>query len=528
MRDFHLPGRSTVYAANGAAATSHPLAARVAIETLQAGGNAVDAAIAGAVLLGVAEPGSTGIGGDMFALLKPAGSEEIVGLNGSGRAPAAADAEALRAAGHAAVPTYSAHAVVVPGAIAGFAKLAADHGRLGLDRALAPAIAYAEEGVPVAPRASWDWQRGEEHMAGAMRRHFLKDDRAYRPGEIFRHPGLAEVMRRIARAGAAAFYEGEIAEDMVASLNAGGGAHTAEDFAACTADYVDPISGLYRGHEIVEIPPNGQGATALLMAGMLEHFDLASLDPAGAERMHLETEAAKIAYAARDEVIADPAYMKIPVEHMISSGTAARLAATIDPARAKPRPVNPVGGAPHRDTIYICVVDRDRIAVSLIFSTFHGFGSGLASEKFGINFNNRAAGFTLEAGHPNEFGSAKRPMHTIIPGFLKKDGKALMPFGVMGGGYQPVGHVRLVSNIVDYGLDPQAALDMTRGFFEDGKLALERGYGPEARAALAAMGHEVTTPDVPHGGGQAIMIDDANGVLIAGSDPRKDGIALGY
>lgn len=528
MRDFHLPGRSTVFASHGAAATSHPLAALTAVEILKAGGNAVDAAIAGAVILGIAEPGSTGIGGDMFALVKPEGSDEIIGINGSGRAPAGALAATLREAGHQVVPEHTPHGVVVPGAIAGFVKLAEDHGRIGLEAVLAPSIDAAEAGVPVAPRCAADWIRGEEIMSGAMRRHYLKNDRPYGLGDIFRAPGQAEVLRRVAASGAKGFYEGEVAEDMVVTLRAGGGVHTLEDFSSCRADYVNPISGPYKGHEIVELPPNGQGAVAILMARMLAEFDLASLDPFGAERAHLEAEAAKIGYAARDEIIADPAHMTTAIEEMISPETAKRLAATIDPKRAGKVNPAPINGARHRDTIYITVVDRDRMAVSLIYSVYHGFGAGLASEKFGINFNNRAGGFVLTPGHPNELGGGKRPMHTIIPGFLKKDGRATMPFGVMGGAYQPNGHARLITNMVDYGMDPQAALDAPRSFYDEGMLGVERGYPEAVRAELAEMGHQVIVPDVPFGGGQAIVMDEARGVLIAGSDPRKDGIALGY
>ena len=529
MRDFHLPGRSALMVSNAAVATSHPLAAQVALDLMREGGNAVDAAICGALMLGICEPGSTGIGGDMFAIVKPAGSDALIGLNANGRSPHGATAEALRAAGHSAVPAYTGEGVTVPGAVAGFVRLAEDHGAAGLERILAPVIRYAEEGVPVAPRVAWDWIRGEQIMTGAMRRHYLKDDRPYALGEIFRQPGQAEVFRRIAAEGAAGFYAGEVAEDMVASLRAVGGQHTPDDFAAMTPDYVEPISGFYKGHEIVELPPSGQGAIALIMAGILERFDIAGLEPFGAARAHLEAEAAKLAYAIRDTALGDPDHMSVTMDELLSPDLAARLARQIDPAEAKTPPRNPMGGAPHRDTIYIATVDPNGMAVSLIYSIFHGFGSGLASERFGINFNNRASGFCLEPGHPNEYGPNKRPLHTIIPGFLKKDGRAIMPFGVMGGQYQPAGHMRLVSNMLDYGLDPQEALDAPRSFPdpETGRLALERGYGEAARGALAAMGHAIETPEVPHGGGQAILMAE-NGVLIAGTDPRKDGVAIGY
>ncbi|HUF56252.1 MAG TPA: gamma-glutamyltransferase family protein [Thermohalobaculum sp.] len=527
MRDFHLPGRSTAYARGGMAATSHPAGAKAAVDLLEAGGNAVDAAIAGAVALGFCEPAMTGLGGDMFALVAREGTGAVVGVNGSGRAPAGADAARLRARGLTEIDEGAADGVVVPAAVAGFELLARDHGVKGLDAALQPAIRLAEEGVPTAPRAAFDWELAAGRLTGAARRHLTLDGRAPRPGDVMRYPGQAEVLRRIARDGARAFYEGEVAEDMVAGLSALGGAHTLDDFARCRADYVDPIAAPYRDHEIVELPPNGHGATALLLARILEHFDLAALDPLGPERAHLEIEAAKLAYAARDEAVADPEHMTVPVEELISAERADAFAARIDRERAMEVPRG-LMGAPHRDTIYITVVDRDRTAVSLIYSIFSSFGSAICSEKFGINFNNRATGFVLTEGHPNELGPAKRPLHTIIPGLLRKEGRTVMPFGVMGGQYQPTGHARLLTNILDYGMDVQQAIDAPR-LFHDGRLVeMERGYPAEVRPALEAMGHRTAERHVPLGGAQAILIDRDRGVLIGGSDPRKDGIALGF
>jgi gamma-glutamyltranspeptidase/glutathione hydrolase len=527
VRDFQKPGRSLVYAANGLCAASHPLAAQTAVRLLQEGGNAVDAAVGAAVLLGFAEPQMTGLGGDAFVLVKPPGEERILGLNGSGRAPAGLDAAALRAAGHAVVPPYAAAAVTLPGAVDAFVRLAGDWGRLGLAAALAPAIRYAEEGVPVAPRTASDWAAAAAQLQGDARRFFLLAGAAPRPGQVFRAPGQAEVLRRIARDGRAGFYEGEVAADMVASLDALGGAHTLEDFAAVACDWVEPIAGPYRGHELVELPPNGQGATALLMAAILARFDLGRRDPFGAERAHLEAEAAKLAYDARDRFIADPEAPGLRLAHMLAPATAERLAALIDPDRALPSAAA-AAEAVHRETVYLTVVDRDRMAVSLIYSIYHGFGSGLASARFGINFQNRGAGFTLASGHPNEAGPGKRPLHTIIPAMLRRDGRLAMPFGVMGGAYQPAGHVRLISNMIDFGLDPQAAIDGPRSFPDAGALRLETGYAPATAAALAARGHAVAAAEAPLGGAQAIVIDEAEGVLIGASDPRKDGCALGW
>jgi gamma-glutamyltranspeptidase / glutathione hydrolase len=398
MRDFQQPGRSPVFAANGICATSHPLAAATAVRLMQDGGNAVDAAIGAAVLLGLCEPQMTGIGGDCFVLVKPPGEDRVIALNGSGRAPAALSAAEMRGRGLSTVPVDGPEAVTVPGAVDAFCRLSQDWGRLGLGEVLAPAIRYAEEGVPVAPRVAFDWAIAADTLRGAARRHYLLADKAPHLGQVFRAPGQAEVLRRIAAGGRAAFYEGEVAEDMVAALRAAGGVHTLDDFAATAADYGDPVAGTYKGVELLEHPPNGQGATAILMANILAHFDLPSMDPLGAERAHVEAEAAKLAYDARNRFLADPDHMT-RLAHMLAPETAAKLAALIrmDEAMAAAAPLTE---AVHRDTIYLTVVDRDRMAVSLIYSVYHSFGSGIATDRFGILFQNRGAGFTLTEGHP--------------------------------------------------------------------------------------------------------------------------------
>ena len=524
MRDLHLPGRSAVYARNGICATSHPIAAQVAIEVLKSGGNAADAAIAGAVVLGIAEPQMTGIGGDCFVLVKPAGSEEIVALNGSGRSPKGLNAADLRARGLTAMPIQAIEAVTLPGAIDAFCRLNADYGLKSMAEVLAPAIHYAEEGIPVAPRVAFDWVDDLPCLKGVAREFYSVNGKAPAIGQIFRAPGQAEVLRRVAREGRAGFYDGEVAEDMITSLQALGGTHPLDDLAATACDYTTPVSGPYQGVDLVEHPPNGQGATAILLLNILTHFDLKAMDPFGSERAHIEAEATKLAYDARNRFIADPEFTT-RLAHMLAPETAAKLAALIDPRKAMPAAAL-LTEAVHRDTIYITVVDRDRMAVSLIYSIFWGFGSGLASSKFGINFQNRGAGFTLTEGHPNEAAGGKRPMHTIIPGMIRQNGRVLMPFGVMGGAYQPCGHARFVSNLTDYGMDLQQAIDAPRSFSGPDGLEVERGYSDTVRADLAAMGHKVTIPDAPLGGAQAIRID--GDVLVGASDPRKDGCALGY
>ena len=524
MRDFHLPGRSAVYATAGMCATSHPLAADAALDMLKRGGNAMDAALAGAVLLGICEPQMTGIGGDCFVLYSRPG-KGIQALNGSGCAPAGANAASLRSQGLGAIPLGSADAVTIPGAIDAFCRLAESEGRLGLDVLLQPAIRYADKGVPVAARTAFDWRNSAGALQGAARDRYLNDGKPLRCGEIFRAPGQAEVLRRIAKNGRDAFYSGEVAEDMAAALSAAGGTHTLRDFATLGSFHTQPVEGLYKEMGLAEHPPNGQGATAILLLNILKHFDLAGMDPLGAERIHIEAEAAKLAYDARNRFLADPDHTS-RLDHMLAPETATRLAALIDPKRVSPAAA-PLTEAIHKDTVYITVVDKDRMAVSLIYSIFHGFGSGIASEKFGILLQNRGAGFTLEEGHPNELGPGKRPMHTIIPAMLKQGDETIMPFGVMGGGYQPTGHARLVSNLLDFGMELQVAIDAPRCFADGGVLKVERGFSDAVRQQLVDLGHKVEVPDTPLGGAQAILIH-ATGVLEGASDPRKDGCALGY
>ncbi len=525
MRDFHLPGRSPVLATNGMCATSHPLAARTAVDILARGGNAMDAAIAGAVLLGICEPHMTGIGGDCFALFNTAGSNDILAYNGSGPAPAAASADVLRADGHDTIPETSAHAITLPGAIDAFCRLSDRYGKLGLADLLAPTIHYADHGVPVAARVADDWPIASEKLQGHGLAHFMPSGNPPKTGQIFRAPGQAEILRRVAKTGRDAFYTGEVAEDMLAALTAAGGTHTAEDFASVEVTQTTPISGSYKGTELVEHPPNTQGATAILLLNILDHFDIASMDPLGSTRAHIEAEASKLAYDARNRIIADADHTTA-LEHMLSHDTAAQLAALINPKVAM-HEAHAVAEAVHRDTVYITVVDRDRMAVSLIYSIFHGFGSGIASEKFGVLFHNRGAGFNLTPGHPNELAGGKRPMHTIIPAMLRENGRVTMPFGVMGGQYQSCGHARFVSNLKDFGMDPQTAIDAPRCFAEAGQLKLERGYSEKTRSELANLGHQVVVPDTPIGGAQAILLHDS-GVLEGASDARKDGCALGY
>lgn len=528
MRDFHLPGRSPVLSTTGMVATSHPLAAAEALAVLRGGGNAADAAIAGAVILGVCEPQMTGIGGDCFALVKPAGSDEVVALNGSGRAPAGLSAEALRAEGLARIEPGHPASITVPGAIDALCRLSERFGKVGIERCLAPAIRAFDEGVPIAPRVALDVNGPVTPMNEAAKLTYLRDGRPYAFGERLQLKGQAEVLRRVARHGRDAFYTGEVADDMLAALASIGGSHTADDFAATACEWNKPISGPYRGHDLIEHPPNGQGATAILLAGILARFDIASMDPFGTERLHLQAEATRLAYDARNRFLADADHVT-RLQHMLDPETASRLADLIDPHRAMVAPA-PLTEDVHKDTILITAVDRDGMAVSLIYSIFATFGSGIASSRFGILFHNRGSGFNLIPGHPNEAGPGKRPMHTIIPAMRATSGQVDMTFGVMGGQYQATGHAHVISNMADFGMDPQEALDAPRAFADpiSGRLRVERGVSASTRQALADLGHDVVVPDDPIGGAQAILIDRARGLLIGASDPRKDGLAIGY
>jgi len=525
-RDFHLPGRSPVLAREGMAATSHPLATQAAIETLRAGGTAADAAVTAAALLGVVEPAMTGIGGDCFCLVAKPGAPPW-GYNGSGRSAAAMRAEALIEEGIRHIGLDSIHAVTVPGAVEAWAAVLAAHGRFGLDRALQPAIRYAEGGFPVAPRVGTDWALAARRLRAdpGAARYFLIDGRAPAVGDVMRFPVLAQTLKAIAADGPRAFYQGPVAEDIAATVSAHDGLITADDLARHRGEPAEPVASSYRGLDVLELPPNGQGITALLLLNMLERFDLAALDPFGPERFHLSLEAARLAYAVRDQHIADPAFMRTSVPSLIDKRFAQNLAERIDRARRATLPALDLAGG---DTVYLTVVDRDRMAVSFINSLYSPFGVGIATQNAGIMLQNRGACFLVEPGHPNAIGPAKRALHTIIPALAMRDDRCELAFGVMGGHYQAVGHAHVISNMVDYGMDVQAAIDAPRAFFEDEDTLVERGVPPATVAGLKARGHRVAVRPLPFGGGQAIRIDWERGVLIGGSDARKDGLALGY
>ncbi|WP_244274546.1 gamma-glutamyltransferase [Labrenzia sp. OB1] len=529
-RDFQMPGRSPVHAREAMASTSHPLATSAALEVLQGGGNAVDAAIAAVAVQCVVEPHMTGIGGDCFAIvMEPDG--RLTGFNGSGAAPRAATPQKLAELGVTQITDTSPHAVTVPGAIRAWETLLKAHGTRDFKPLFSRAIRYARDGFPVAPRVAHDWMGEVGKLAGdpLSAASYLVDGKAPKVGTILKYPRLADTLEKVAEGGADAFYGGDIADDIVTALRSRGGLMTRDDLAACHTTAVSPVLRDYKGHTIAELPPNGQGIIALVMLGLLERFDLEKMDPLGAERFHLEMEAARLAYGVRDRFVTDPGYMDVCHSHLIGEDYLDRLAKQIS-AGGRMASVPHAQLAPQTDTVYLTVVDKDGLAVSLINSLFSSFGSGIVAPESGVLLHCRGKSFKAEPGHANSIDGGKRPMHTIIPAMALKDGAPWLSFGVMGGQYQACGHAHVLTNIIDYGMDVQAAIDFPRMFFnmDSHELEAEHRIPSLTLDGLKALGHSVVSAPEAIGGSQAIMIDKPRRLLTAGSDPRKDGHAAGY
>lgn len=527
MRNFQISGRSTIHAQNAMVATSHPVAVSVGLDILKEGGNAIDAAIAMSLVLPICEPQSTGLFGDVFALIKLSNSNKLIGLNGSGSAPKNLNAKDLRSRGLTKIPEGGVESITLPGAIASFESLNQKYGSMELQELCLPAIKYAEEGIIVSPRVAFDWHHSFKNLKGNAQTFYSNNGKPFKVGSLFKSNGQADILRKIAKQGSKGFYEGEVADDFIKSLSNIGGTHNYEDFSNLKVQYVDPIIGNFGNYNLIEMPPNGQGITAILIKKILDQLNISKYPPLSSMRVHLEAEAAKLAYGARDQYVGDPEFNKYQFEEFFSEKKVSDYTKLIKPDKALPY-MSKENNFKHKDTVYLTVVDKDRNMVSLIFSIFNSFGSGYASEKYGILFHNRGAGFCLEQGHPNELKPGKRPLHTIIPAFLVEENKFTMPFGVMGGQYQANGHARLISNIVDYGMDIQEAIDFPRSFPENGRLKIELGYSDKILEELSNLGHLVSRPDQPIGGSQAIMYDINKDTLVGGSDPRKDGCALGY
>ena len=530
--------RSSVHGKGGIVATSQPLATAAGLEILAKGGNAADAAVAAGAALNVTEPTSTGIGGDMFALFYSADTKRVTALNGSGRAPAKLTLDTLKKDGFAAeLPPFHAHTVTVPGACAGWFDLIQKHGSLAMSEILAPAMRLASDGFPVAPITAYSWQRGaQKQLASAVNgRELTIDGRGPNAGEIFRNPGLARTFEMIARSGPSAFYQGEIAEAIVSVIKEAGGVMSTEDLASHVSTWEEPISVTYRGYRVFECPPNGQGITALIALNILEGFDLAALESLSLESLHVMIEAMRLAFADSRWYVADPKFLNIPMQELLSKAYADERRKLIDLKRAT---IDQHHGTPTNssNTVYLSVVDKFGNACSFINSNYWGFGTGIVPKGFGFTLQNRGHNFSLIPNHPNALAPGKRPYHTIIPAMVTReaDDSLYASYGVMGGFMQPQGHVQVLSALVDKGLDPQAALDLPRFCIDvdeaGGDVAIEDGISNETMAQLEKMGHPVYSVSgyerALFGRGQVILRDPGTGALQAGSDPRADGCAM--
>ncbi len=512
-------------------ATSQPLAAMAGLRVLMDGGHAADAAVTTAAMLNVVEPMSTGVGGDCFALIYEASTHQVSALNGSGRAPQAFTLEQAQQLGLREVPLTGALSVTVPGTVSGWAALLERFGTLSLGECLSPAISTAEEGFPVSERISAAWREAEQKLS-QEREAALVYLPAPRPGELHRQPDLAHTLRTIAGDGQEAFYHGPLAEKIATYVQEKGGYLTADDLAAHSASWETPIGTSYRGVELLEHPPNGQGLAALLALNIAEVFDLGGLDFFSAERWHWKIEAMRLGMVDAGRYVADPAMSEVPVSELLSREYAARRRSLI--AADKALSLAAPGQPEHQDTVYLSVVDSRGNAVSFINSLYHSFGSGLVVPGTGICLQNRGACFALEEGHPNALAGGKRPYHTIIPAMALREGTLWLSFGVMGGFMQPQGHLQVLSNLVDSGLGPQAALDAPRFRVDERgglQVSIETGVPAETCQALEDRGHQVLLQPAfwpGFGGGQIIAVHGDTGVLEGGSDPRKDGCALGF
>jgi gamma-glutamyltranspeptidase/glutathione hydrolase len=539
-RDFAT--RSEVIAREGMAATSQPLATQVALDILKMGGNAVDAAIAANAVLGLMEPTGNGMGGDLFAIVWDADSKQLYGLNASGRSPQSLTLEEFRKRGLTSVPSHGPLPVSVPGCVDGWFELHDRFGRLPMSKVLAPAIRYAHGGFPVSELIAYYWGRSADFLSEypGFTETFTIDGRAPRKGEIWKNPNLANTLERIASGGRDIFYRGDIARTIAAFMEREGGFLSYEDLASHRSEWVDPVSSTYRGYEVWELPPNGQGIAALQILNILEGYDIRGMGFGSSEYIHTFVEAKKLAFEDRARFYADPAFNTIPVEALISKTYANERRELIDPDRAARSYEAGNPALEEGDTIYLTVADQDRNMVSLIQSNYRGMGSGLCPDDLGFGLQDRGELFSLEEGQFNTYAPGKRPFHTIIPAFVTKDGEPYMSFGVMGGATQPQAHVQIVVNMVDFDMNLQEAGDAPRilhsgssqptgeKMTDGGRVYLESGVPYETIRKLATMGHNVGYSVGPFGGYQAILYDKVNDVYYGASESRKDGQAGGY
>jgi gamma-glutamyltranspeptidase/glutathione hydrolase len=539
---WNFASRSEVIARNGMAATSQPLATQVALDILKLGGTAVDAAIAANAVLGLVEPVSCGVGGDLFAIIWDAQTQKLYGLNGSGRSPYSLTLDYFGSKGLRHIPSHGPLPVSVPGCVDGWFQMHQRFGRLPVATLLMPAIRYAREGFPVSQVIAEDWERSVpqyEEFPGFKETFTLKG-RAPEKGEIFQNPHLADTLEKIAHQGRDAFYKGEIARTIDAYMKKAGGFLSYRDLAEHSSDWTEPVSTNYRGYDVWELPPNGQGIAVLQMLNLLEGFDLKKMGFGSAEYLHTFVEAKKLVFEDRARFYADPAFNQLPVRELVSKEYAAMRRKLIDPKQAAKTYEAGHPALKAGDTIYLTVADKDEMMVSLIQSNFRGMGSGMTPEGLGFMLQDRGELFCLEVGQFNTYAPHKRPFHTIIPGFVTKDGKPFMSFGVMGGEFQPLGHVQIIVNIVDFGMNLQEAVDAPRVshvgsseptgemMTDGGLLQLESGFPAETIRDLAKLGHRVGYAVGAYGGCQAIKVDWQTRAYFGASESRKDGQAAGY
>lgn len=532
--------RSEVIARQGIAATSHPLATQVALEILKLGGSAVDAAIAANALLGLVEPTGCGIGGDLFAIVWDAKSNELYGLNGSGRSPQGLTIDYFRKNKLKSIPSFGPLPVTVPGCVDGWDELHRKFGKLSIEEILNPAITYAEEGFPLTEVVAYYWATNAAKLQSfpGFADVFMPDGNTPAKGELFKNPALAQTYRRLAEAGLRSFYEGEMAEQIAAYMKENGGFLSASDLNNHRSEWVKPITTNYRGYDVWQLPPNGQGLAVLQMLNILELYDIKSMGYGSEEYIHLFVEAKKLAFEDRAKFYADPTFAEIPVTKLLSKNYAAERAKLIQPQKAGKS--YPPGIVETDNTIYLTVADAEGNMISLIQSNYRGMGSGMTPAGLGFVLQDRGESFSLEAGHPNVYTPGKRPFHTILPGFVTKNGKPWMSFGLMGGAMQPQGHVQVLVNMIDFEMNLQEAGDAMRISHEGsteptgnpmsdgGWVNLESGFNYETIRELMKKGHRVKFDLGGYGGYQAIMRDPVSGIYYGASESRKDGQAAGY
>ncbi|MFW9923656.1 MAG: gamma-glutamyltransferase [Candidatus Thorarchaeota archaeon] len=531
MFEIRSTHRSMVLSRNGMVASSQPLAVQAGIDILKKGGNAVDAAIAVATTLNVVEPMSTGIGGDAFALIYSKKDDKLHGLNASGWSPKNLTLDYFKEKGLKEIPTTGILSVSVPGAVSGFEKALNEFGTMSFKDVLAPAIYYAENGFPVSELVGYSWHRAIEKLSQhpASAKNYLLDGRAPKIGEVFYSPDIAKTFKAIAKGGAEEFYKGSITKKIVDFISKNEGFFSLEDFAAYEAEWVKPISSSYKEFEMFQIPPNGQGIATLLQLNILKGFELDNLIHNSAQYLHLLIEAKKLAWADLRTFASDPNFNKLPINELLSEEYSQKQRDRIDLNKAGEN-IKPGLDWSSGDTIYLSVVDKDRNVVSFINSLYNGFGSGLVAEGTGICLQNRGSLFSLDKNHLNAYAPRKRPFHTIIPAMVMKDGLPVLNFGCMGGDVQPQGQVQIFLNLTEFGMNVQQAIEAPRFVhYDDNKVALEMGIDIKTRAELMMKGHNLRAETGQFfGGAQAIAIDNENGVLFGGSDPRRDGCAIGW